>query len=140
MVIREATIDDIPKMSEVRMSVKENVLNNPGLVKHQDYVDYLTVYGKGWVAEVDGDIAGFAIVGLLQNNIWALFVHPYYEKKGIGRKLHDIMMQWYFENTKEPVWLSTAPGTRAEAFYTKAGWKATGMLGNEIKFEKEYNK
>jgi hypothetical protein len=37
---------------------------------------------------------------------------------------------------KENVWLSTSPGTRAEQFYRKAGWKETGIYGKgEIKFE-----
>jgi hypothetical protein len=35
--------------------------------------------------------------------------------------------------------LGTAPGTRAEEFYRKAGWKETGTHGNgEIKFEMSY--
>ncbi|GAC1380075.1 MAG: hypothetical protein NVSMB45_02920 [Ginsengibacter sp.] len=33
-------------------------------------------------------------------------------------------------------WLGTAPGTGAELFYRKAGWKKVGEHGkNEIKFE-----
>jgi hypothetical protein len=34
------------------------------------------------------------------------------------------------------VWLSTSPGTRAEEFYRKAGWRENGIYGKrEIKFE-----
>jgi len=72
MTIREANIQDIAGMSVVRLAVKENILNNPALVTDQDYIDYLTTYGKGWVCEVDGTIVGFAIVGLQQRNIWAV--------------------------------------------------------------------
>ena len=79
---------------------------------------------------------GFSIVDLKENNIWALFVHPDYEKKGIGRLLHNIMLDWYFNQTKKNVWLGTAPNTRAEIFYRKSGWKEIGTHGNgEIKFE-----
>ncbi|MDZ7615107.1 MAG: hypothetical protein U5K51_16495 [Flavobacteriaceae bacterium] len=57
----------------------------------------------------------------------------------MGRQLHDIMLDWYFEQTKNTVWLGTTPGTRAEQFYKKAGWKAAGTHGSdEIKFEMTY--
>jgi len=46
------------------------------------------------------------------------------------------MIGWYFSQTSTNVWLGTAPGTRAEAFYRKAGWNEIGMHGKgEIKFE-----
>lgn len=130
----EATLQDIDAMSVIRLSVKENPLNNPDLVTRRDYEDYLTSYGKGWVAEVDGKIAGFAIVGLQQKNIWALFVDPSHEKAGVGRKLHDTMMDWYFTQTDEDVWLSTDPQTHAAEFYRRKGWRESGMIGNELKF------
>ncbi len=61
---------------------------------------------------------------------------PAFENMGIGRKLHDTMMQWYFEKGKENAWLTTSPGTRAQQFYTTAGWIETGRKENgEIKFE-----
>ncbi|SFQ47164.1 GNAT family N-acetyltransferase [Hymenobacter arizonensis] len=135
MLIREAEVADISKMSDVRLSVKENVLNTPGAVTYGDYVDYLTRRGKGWVAEVEGHIVGFAVVDLRGRNIWALFVHPDFDRQGIGRALHNIMLAWYFSQTDEPVWLGTEPGTRAEAFYRKAGWREVGVRANgEVKF------
>lgn len=45
------------------------------------------------------------------------------------------MLNWYFNQTKENVWLGTAPNTRAETFYKMLGWKEAGMNGKEIKFE-----
>jgi len=68
--------------------------------------------------------------------IWALFIDPEFEKKGIGQKLHKIMMGWYFSQTKETVWLGTDINTRAEKFYRKAGWTEVGLIGtNVVKFE-----
>ena len=87
MIFREATVNDIDNYMIVRMAVTENVLNNPALVPREDNVDYLTKYGKGWVCEMDGQIVGFSIVGLVQRNVWALFVIPVFERKGIGGKL-----------------------------------------------------
>ena len=138
-VFREATVNDIGNMSRIRISVKENVLNNPALVTQKDYIDYLTSYGKGWICEIDNEAVGFAIASLTQNNIWALFIDPAHEEKGIGKELHRMMMDWYFSKTAEKVWLNTDPGTRAELFYRKQGWTAKGMHGNEIRFEMTYS-
>ncbi len=139
MIFREAQTGDINQIQIVRHSVKENVLSDPALVTDKDCEEYLTVRGKGWVAEEDNQIVGFAIADLKDHNIWALFLRPEYEGVGIGRKLHEMMLDWYFTKTQEDVWLSTAPKSRAEIFYNKAGWKEVGKHGKEeIKFEMTY--
>jgi GNAT superfamily N-acetyltransferase len=136
MIFREATTKDIPQIQIVRHTVRENVLSDPALVTDKDCEEYLTVRGKGWVCEVNDHIVGFAIADLRSNNIWALFLRPEYEGKGIGKELHSLMLDWYFSQTADPVWLGTAPHTRAATFYRKQGWKETGMQGaKELKFE-----
>lgn len=136
MTFREATTADIPQIQVVRHSVKENVLSDPGLVPDKDVQDYITRRGKGWVCEAGNKIVGFAIADLEDNNVWALFLLPEYEGKGIGRSLHRLMLDWYFLQGKETIWLGTAPHSRAETFYRKAGWRETGIHGKgEIKFE-----
>lgn len=136
MMYREANTEDIKQIQIVRHTVKENVLSNPDLVTDNDCKEFLTVRGKGWVCEVDNLIAGFAIADLKDNNIWALFLKPEFEGRGIGRQLHELMLDWYFSNGKENVWLGTSPNTRAETFYRKMGWTETGLHGDdEIKFE-----
>lgn len=136
MLFREAKIEDIKQIQIVRNSVKENTLSNPNLVSDKDCEEFLFERGKGWVCEIENQIVGFAIADLKEDNIWALFIHPDFEKQGIGKKLHDIMLDWYFKQSKEKVWLGTDFNTRAEHFYRKAGWKETGLHGTkEIKFE-----
>ena len=140
MIFREATIRDIPQIQIVRHTVTENVLSNPRLVTDQDCEEYLTVRGKGWVCEIGDTIVGFSIADLKDNNIWALFLRPEYEGRGIGKKLHAMMLQWYFSQTQKTVWLGTAPNTRAEKFYRKAGWKEVGKHGKgELKFEMSFD-
>jgi GNAT superfamily N-acetyltransferase len=136
MNIRVAEIGDIYQIQVVRNLVKENRLSDPAFVPDSDVEDYITRRGKGWVYEIDGEVVGFAIADLVDNNIWALFIHPDFERIGIGKKLHDKMMNWYFSQTDKTVWLGTSPKTRAESFYRKAGWKEVGVHGKgEIKFE-----
>ncbi len=136
MNFRDATVNDIPQIQLVRNLVKENVLSNPALVTDADCEEFITRRGRGWVCVTDNQIVGFAIAGLKENNIWALFVLPEYEKRGIGKQLHKLMLDWYFNQGQTWVWLGTAPNTRAELFYRKAGWRETGKRSNgEIRFE-----
>jgi GNAT superfamily N-acetyltransferase len=136
MIFREATITDIPGLQRVRGAVKENVLNNPELVTTADYTQYLTTGGKGWLCESAGVIVGFAIVDTRSHNIWALFVDPQTEAAGIGKQLQRLMLDWYFAVYQTSLWLGTAPGTRAEQFYTCTGWKNAGEMKNgEVRFE-----
>ncbi|HXL58204.1 MAG TPA: hypothetical protein VN958_18210, partial [Chitinophagaceae bacterium] len=53
MIFREATINDIPQLNSIRIVVKENILPNPSLITPNDYENFLTVRGKGWICEVD---------------------------------------------------------------------------------------
>ena len=136
MLIRAATLPDIDPMHVIRMAVKENILSDPSLITPQDYAAYLENRGAGWVVEIENQIVGFAIVDLREHNVWALFVHPDAEKKGVGRQLHDEMIRWYFSQTTETLWLGTEPNSRAEGFYRQAVWKEVGKHGlTEIKFE-----
>ena len=136
MIYRTANIDDVQQMFEVRMSVKENVLVNTDLVTDELCIEYLTNRGKGFVCAINNHLVGFGIADLIDDNIWALFVRPEFEGIGIGRKLHDAMLNWYFKQGKEKVWLSTSPNTRAEKFYRKAGWQDVWRNPNgEIRFE-----
>lgn len=136
MIFREANPADIEQIQQVRNAVTENTLSDPALVTDEDCLEFITQRGKGWVCTVENSVVGFAIVDLKENNIWALFVHPHFEKQGIGRRLHDGMLDWYFDQTSKNVWLGTSPNTRAEIFYRKSGWKEIGVHGEgEIKFE-----
>ncbi len=136
MIFREATVPDIDDLMAVRFSVLENPLNTPGLVTEKDCEEYIMRRGKGWVCEINYKVVGFSIVDLQEHNVWALFVRPEQEGRGIGTTLHRLMMDWYFSQTKEKAWLGTAPKTKAELFYPKNGWTAVGMVNKgEVKFE-----
>ena len=132
---RIALPSDIPEIQRVRNAVTENRLSNPSRISDKMVEEFMMVRGRGWVCETGGIITGFAIADHVDENIWALFVDPRFEGQGIGKTLQRMMLDWYFEK-KETVWLSTAPGTRAETFYTMTGWRKTGRTAtNETKFE-----
>ena len=136
MRFRQASVTDIPQIQRVRNAVKENILSDPALVPDCDVEDYITRRGRGWVCEIEGKIIGFSIVSVQDQNVWALFIQPGYEGIGIGQRLHNDMMDWYFEQTDKTIWLSTSPGTRADAFYRRAGWREAGLYGKgETRFE-----
>jgi len=71
MIYRQAVIADIPQIQIVRNRVQENQLSNPALVSDADCETFITKRGNGWVCEINGQIVGFSIVDLKENNIWA---------------------------------------------------------------------
>ena len=138
MNFRQAIPEDIPQIQIVRNSVKENHLSNPNLIPDDLVEEFITKRGKGFVCEIDKKIVGFSIVDFVENNVWALFLLPEFEGKGIGKKLLQLMLDEYFSKTKETIWLSTEANSRAEIFYKKQGWKNAGLHGNEVKFEMSF--
>jgi GNAT superfamily N-acetyltransferase len=135
-ILLEARVSDIPEMHRVRTSVRENVLSDPTRVTPADYEQMMTSNrGKAWVYRLDGAIRGFSFADLEKRNLWALFVEPGFEGRGIGLLLHDCALGWMFENGVEKVWLTTDQNTRARKFYERAGWQATGIEGNECRLE-----
>ena len=138
MNFRQAIPEDIPQIQIVRNSVKENQLSNPNLIPDDLVEEFITKRGKGFVCEIDKKIVGFSIVDFVENNVWALFLLPEFEGKGIGKKIHQLMLDEYFSKTKETIWLSTEANSKAETFYKKQGWKNAGFHGNEVKFEMSF--
>ncbi len=136
-VIRAAGMEDIARMHRIRMAVRENRLSDPERITEDSYVPYVRD-GSAWVAELDAKIAGFAALDVAGAGIWALFVDPAAQGCGIGKALHERMLQAAAALGLERLSLSTAPGTRAELFYAAAGWTSDGPTDSgEIRFVRE---
>lgn len=134
-MIRPALPADIPVMHTIRLRVRENRLSHPSVVTEQDYHDFMARDTMSWVHEKDGVLAGFVMVDVEKQNLWALFVAPEHEGKGIGRALHESMLAWYFRRG-DVLRLSTEPNSRADAFYRMAGYRYCGESANgEAVFE-----
>lgn len=133
-MFRQATDSDIPAMSAIRLSVKENVLSDPSKVTERMYRDYLELLGRGWVAEVDGEIAGFCYADKTNASIWALFVSQEYEGRGLAKDLLRLAVDWLFDQGHERVQLTTSAGTRADRFYANQGWTRTALSERDAEF------
>jgi hypothetical protein len=81
---REATLADHSAITELRMSVVENVVTDPPTATHAGFVAFVTKVGKGWVAELNCEVIGFSMVNR-SGLIWALFLLPGFEGRGIGK-------------------------------------------------------
>ncbi len=137
MLLRPALLEDIPAMHALRLGVRENKLTDPSKVTKADYERRLAQPAASWVAEVAGAIAGFAVADFPSRSVWALFVQPGFEGRGIGRSLLRQVTQSLEAAGPGTIHLSTAAGTRAERLYAAAGWTRLGQLPNgEIHFVK----
>lgn len=136
-MLRVAERSDVDALMRIRAAVKENRLVSR-VIPASEVIDQIERTGRGWVHEIDGEIAGFAIGNRDTASIWALFIDPQYEGRGIGRALHDEMLEWLWSQGLTSVWLTTDPGTRAESFYRNAGWRDCGIDAHgERRFEME---
>jgi GNAT superfamily N-acetyltransferase len=75
------------------------------------YEDYLALRGRGWVAELEGKVVGFCYADAADASIWALFIAPAYEGRGIARALLGKAVAWLFGQGHAAVRLSTGMGT-----------------------------
>lgn len=135
-MLRKARLSDVPAINHLRLQVRENMLSDPSLITEEMTGNAITRDGRGWVFEEDGIIQGFSIALDADPSIWALFVHPEQESRGIGHSLLDAAVNWLWSRGAINIWLSTDPGTRAERFYRERGWRKAGGLENgEVRLE-----
>ncbi|EDM76852.1 acetyltransferase, GNAT family protein [Plesiocystis pacifica SIR-1] len=132
---RVARVDDIPAMMSIRNNVRENALVH-AVIGHEDYVQAMTVDGRAWVCERDGEVVGFACGRKTQGDVWALFVREAHEGRGIGSALMERVEGWMVEVGVDRIWLVTAAETRAERLYRHRGWIEAGVRAKtgEVEF------
>jgi GNAT superfamily N-acetyltransferase len=134
LLLRRATRADIPAMSRIRLAVTENVLRDPTRITVAMYEDFLERSGRGWVAELDGEIVGFSYADHVNASIWALFIQPGREGRGLGKALLDQATDWLFKRGHERVRLTTGADTRADRFYAARGWRREPVSATEIAY------
>jgi len=133
-VFRQAAAGDIPDMSRIRLAVNENRLRDRGRVTPQMYEDFLERDGRGWVAQIDGVTVAFSYANRTDGSIWALFVEPGHEGKGLAKALLALAAEWLFSLGFDELTLNTGAGTRADRFYARMGWKRIDGDGADVDF------
>ena len=132
--IRRANDGDWPRIREIRSAVRENQLSDPSLVTPEDFRWFTD--GPGiWLWQDDERINGFSASDTRDGSIWALFVDPAHEGRGIGSALLQAALTILREAGHRTATLSTGPDTRASRFYRTAGWSEDGSTTKgELRF------
>ncbi len=137
--IRPAVPADIPGLMTLRASVAENRPLVPDAVTTDDVADFMT-HSTIWVWQEQGRILGFSAGDTQLGWVWALFVDPGHEGRGIGSALLARACRCVARAGFEHATLTTDPGTRAARFYRRAGWTDRGETEDgEIIFERRLN-
>ncbi len=126
MLLREATLDDVWSIVAIRKEDEEVPLRVD--FTEQMLWRALQLDCKAYVCEFNGHVVGFSLVNKRTRFFWGLFVKPQYQSLGVGSKLHDMALDWLFEQKRwfrkpKKVSLTTKPDSKAYHFYEKRGWE-----------------
>jgi GNAT superfamily N-acetyltransferase len=140
MIVQDARPAHISGITRIHRAVRENVMPEAVIVRDgwtpERIADCFRPGRRGWVAENDGEVVAFSIADFETHSIWALFVLPGFEGRGLGRALLDAAVNWLWSEGAERIWLDTDPHSRAAGFYERLGWRAAGTTPKgETRFE-----
>ncbi len=138
--IRVATPADIDAIFDIRTSVRENHLSHEQLAEMGITPDAIQLAMQQapcvWVAEVQGVAVGFAMADIDDGCVFAAFIRPEFEGRGLGRKLMEQAEALLFQHHRQ-IWLETAQASRASGFYQRLGWVEVEQLAHgDIRMEK----
>jgi GNAT superfamily N-acetyltransferase len=144
MNIREAQIEDIETLFNIRTSVIENHQSREELVAlgitPETVANMLQTDCRAWIAEIDERPIAFSMPNAAEKTIFAMFVLPSFEGRGAGRALMQQAEQWLWSQGVEEIWLLTGNDSnlRAYGFYLHLGWTPTDIEPDgQIKFLKK---
>lgn len=127
--IRVAVVADVEAIFQVRTSVRENHLDHAQLAQMGITPAAVTAMIAAepctWVAEEAGRVLGFSMIDLEEGSLFAAFVLPDHEGRGIGSQLVAAAEHALF-TAHDEIWLETGATTRAAGFYRRLGWRDAG--------------
>lgn len=126
-MIRRAKTEDVPQLMRIRAAVRENILSDPAKVPASLVIDFIGHSGV-WLWEENGAMLGFAAADTRDGSIWALFVDPIAEGRGIGRALLPRALDDLRAKGWKQARLSTDADSRADCFYRRNGWTPRDLL------------
>ncbi|MEU0789323.1 GNAT family N-acetyltransferase [Amycolatopsis sp. NPDC005961] len=137
MTIRDATVADAQAIGEVHVASWQAAYE--GLIP-ADFLAGLSAEpraaawarqirdgGRVLVAEDDGVVAGFAAFG--PGQLYALYLLPEFWGRGLGRALHDRVVE-ELPGDSAILWVLST-NERAKAFYVRQGWVDDGATQTE---------
>lgn len=137
--LRPASTRDVETLFDIRCSVHENhesreelalIGVTPDSIAHMiKSGDYITL-----IADVNGEAAGFSMAKVSDSYVFACFVRPGYEGRGVGRAIMEAAEEGLRHSGCTHAWLSTGadPDLRAVGFYRHLGWKEDGVQENGL--------
>jgi len=134
MQITLATPDDIETLFAIRTSVEQNHQSREELgrlgVTAENLAEMLGTRSRAWLCHLDGTAAGFSMADSARATVFAMFVRPGFEGRGVGRRLMDEAETWLFHQGWDQIWLATGSdeSLRAIGFYRHLGWVPAGVL------------
>lgn len=138
--IRPAQPSDVDGIFLVRLAAHGNALTMTEMaaigITRDSVTEMINAAPCAWVACLDEHIIGFSMIDADEGALFAAFVLPSYEGKGIGKKLVQVAEQSLFSQ-HAVAWLETAKSSRAAGFYRHLGWAHEQDIGNgDIRLEK----
>lgn len=131
--IRPALVSDVPHLFRLRTSVNENHLSVEQLaqmgITEETVAGMIAASPCAWVAVVGDQPVGFSMIDMDEASLFAAFVLPTHQGRGLGRKLVLAAEEKLFE-CHEEIWLETGRETRAAGFYRSLGWGGQQDIGN----------
>jgi len=134
---RRARSNDAAELFRVRTSVRENhqsegELATQGVTRESMARMLASDDACGWCAELTEGIVAFAIARRSERDIFALFVEPGCEGRGLGSTLLNLAVEWLSASGSERLRLTTGRGTPAQSFYLNRGWADIGTPSAEV--------
>lgn len=127
-MIRSGRAADLSAITHVRTSVVENHLSVAQMaalgITPQSVIADMEAGTLGcWVWDEEGQVTGFSMADRRDGSIFALFVLPGHEGRGIGSRLLAACEAWLKSHGHSAVRLSTGRNTIAHGFYQRRGWQ-----------------